>query len=186
MRSLLAVAAELDQWLTQQGWPYCFIGGLALQRWGQPRVTVDVDVTVLCEFGQEGRYASELLSRYKGRLPDALDFALKNRVLLLESLDGIGIDVAFGAIPYEHEVVQRATRYEFLKGLSLLTCSAEDLIVLKAFADRSRDWADIETVIQRQGDRLDWGYIDRQLPLLCDLKGAPEIVDHLKRLREEL
>jgi hypothetical protein len=32
----------------------------------------------------------------------------------------------------------------------LHTCSAEDLIVLRAFADRSKDWVDIEGVIIRQ------------------------------------
>lgn len=184
MKSLLALASELDQWLSQQHWRYCFIGGIALQRWGQPRVTIDVDVTILCEFGQERQYATDLLSRYRGRLPDGLEFALKNRVLLLESQDRIGIDIAFGAIPYEHLVVKRASRHEFLQGLSLLTCSAEDLVILKAFADRTRDWADIETVIQRQADQLDWAYIDLQLPPLCELKEAPEIVARLGRLRK--
>ena len=75
--------------------------------------------------------------------------------------------------------------YSFIVGIALLTCSAEDLVILKAFADRTRDWADIETVILRQADCLDWAYIDRELPPLCELKGVSEIVDRLRRLRKD-
>jgi hypothetical protein len=49
----------------------------------------------------------------------------------------------------------------------LRTCSAEDLVVLKAFADRPQDWLDIEGVLVRQGRSLDRAQvIDELLPLL--------------------
>jgi hypothetical protein len=38
------MAAELDGFLKIRGWQYCFIGGVANQRWGQPRITVGVDL----------------------------------------------------------------------------------------------------------------------------------------------
>lgn len=85
---------------------------------------------------------------------------------------------------YGREVaVSRATRHEFLPGLSLLTCSAEDLVVLKTFANRPRDWADVETIIIRQQARLDWRYVYEQLEPLIQVKDAPEIVDRLRPLR---
>jgi hypothetical protein len=71
-----------------------------------------------------------------------------------------------------------------LPGLSLLTCSAEDLVVFKSFADRPRDWADVETVLVRQQGKLDWTYILEQLRPLSELREAPEIVEHLGRLRD--
>ncbi|TVS18298.1 MAG: hypothetical protein EA424_11200 [Planctomycetaceae bacterium] len=43
------------------------------------------------------------------------------------------------------------------------TCSAECLIVLKPFPARPKDWLDVEGMIIRQTDRLDWTYIRRQL-----------------------
>jgi hypothetical protein len=182
MKSLFRAAAELEAFLVERGWRYCFIGGIALQRWGQPRLTNDIDLTILTGFGNEQAYADALLARYNARIPDCREFALKHRVLLLQSRDGIPIDVALGGIAFEEQVVARATRYEFLPDLSLLTCSAEDLIVLKAFADRPRDWADVETIVARQSGRLDWDYIFEQLEPLCQLKGAPEIVDRVRRL----
>jgi len=186
MKSLFHVAAQLDATLTARDWRYCFIGGIALQRRGQPRLTNDIDVTILVDTGQEVYFVDELFTLYKGRLPDARDFALKNRVLLLISDEGIPINIALGGIDFEERAVSRATRYEFLPGLSLLTCSAEDLVVFKSFADRPRDWADVETVLVRQQDKLNWTYILEQLQPLCQSKEAPEIVGHLLQLRDRL
>ncbi len=182
MKSLFRAAAELEAFLVEQGWRYCFIGGIALQRWGQPRLTNDVDLTLLTGFGNEAPYVDALLGRYKARIPDGRDFALKHRVLLLRSQEGIPIDVALGGIAFEERIVSRATRYEFLPGVSLLTCSAEDLIVLKAFADRPRDWGDVETILTRQQAHLDWKYIFEQLEPLCQIRGGTEVLDHLRRL----
>jgi len=186
MKALFLTAAELDALLAERKWRYCFIGGIALQRWGQPRLTNDIDITILTGFGQEAHYIDELLKLYNGRIPDARRFALNNRVLLLVSDDGIPIDAALGGIAFEEQVVLRASRHEFLPGLTLPTCSAEDLIVLKSFADRSRDWADVETVIVRQQNRLNWDYIFEQLKLLCQVKESLEIMERLEQLRNRL
>ena len=35
------------------GLPFCVIGGVALQRWGEPRFTADADLSVLVEPGEE-------------------------------------------------------------------------------------------------------------------------------------
>jgi len=182
MKSLFRAAADLEAFLIERRWQYCFIGGIALQRWGQPRLTNDIDLTILAGFSDEADYVDALLERYDARIPEGRDFALQHRVLLLQSRDGIPIDVALGGIDFEQRAVSRATRFEFVPGVSLLTCSAEDLIVLKAFANRPRDWADVETIVTRQQNRLDSDYLFGQLEPLCQIKGAPEIVDQLRRL----
>ena len=50
MNEVINAAAELQSVCESQGWQFCFIGGLALQRWGEPRETVDVDLTLLTVF----------------------------------------------------------------------------------------------------------------------------------------
>lgn len=182
MIDLFQVAVDLQTFCVQHGWRFCFIGGLAIQRWGEPRVTRDVDVTLLTGFGGERHYIETLLKRYLPRMVDAEQFALQNRVLLLRTTTGIGIDVALGGIPFEETLVERATAFDFLPELSLLTCSAEDLIVLKAFADRPRDWEDVQGVIVRQAT-LDWDYIECQLQPLADAKESPHILERLLQLR---
>jgi hypothetical protein len=181
---LLQVAADLQGFFVQRKWDFCFIGGLALQRWGEPRVTRDIDCTLLTGFGRERPFVRELLGHYEARVPEAEGFALENRVLLLRSSSGIGIDIALGGLPFEARVIERSTDFRFLPSMELRTCSAEDLIVLKAFADRRRDWADIEGILTRQEGRLDWPYVYAQLSPLCELKGEPRILDTLRALQE--
>jgi hypothetical protein len=181
---LFQVALELQAFFWSREWRFCFIGGLALQRWGEPRVTQDIDCTLLTGFGGELGFIRTLLGRYQGRIEDAEQFALRNRVLLLRSDSGVGIDVALGGLEFEAGLVGRASDFRFLPDLELRTCSAEDLVILKAFADRRRDWADIEGILHRQAGRLDWDYVYAQLVPLCELKENIEIVDTLKSLQQ--
>lgn len=182
MIGLFHAAKELQNVFVDKKWKFCFIGGVALQRWGEMRLTRDVDVTLFTGFGLEETAIDELLSRYKPRVENARQFALDNRVLLIESKDGIGIDVALGGIPFEEEMIRRATEFEFLPNLSLLTCSAEDLIVLKAFANRRQDWTDIKGIIVRQQGKILWDYVREQLEPLCLAKKSPEIMTHLNEI----
>ena len=185
MEDLIRIAHELEQFCRRRDWRFCIIGGVALQYWGRPRLTRDVDLCLLTGFGNEQSYIDPLLSQYTSRVEDACEFALTNRVLLLATPDGIGLDVSLGGIPFEEQIVERAGNVEFLPGLSLRICSAEDLVVLKAFADRLQDWADVDGIIRRRQDSLDWDYIDRELQTLCDLKEAPEIPERLRDLRRK-
>jgi hypothetical protein len=183
---LVEAAFELQEFFEDQGWEYCLIGGLAMLRWGEPRFTQDVDVTLLTRFQDEEGYVDPLLGRFAARAENMRDFALTRRVILLKSSKGIGMDVALGGLPFEESVVARSSMYEYHSGRSLRTCSAEDLVVMKAFASRDQDWLDIKGILIRQGNRLDWPYILEQLPPLCELKEDPAIVPRLERLREEL
>jgi len=185
MIDLFHLSAQLQKIFTSNKWKFCFIGGIALQRWGEPRLTRDIDVCLLTGFGGEEPFIDWLLEKYQSRVPDAKTFALTRRVLLLQSASGIGIDIALGGLPFEETVIGRASQFEFLPDLSLLTCSAEDLVIFKSFADRSRDWADVETIIIRQQKKLDWPYIFRQLTPLCEIKEAPEIVQRLEKMRDD-
>lgn len=53
---LLAAAAEIQGFCTSAGWKFCFIGGVAVQHWGEPRLTRDADLTVFTGVGDETRY----------------------------------------------------------------------------------------------------------------------------------
>lgn len=186
MRNVLEAAVELQQLCREKGWPFCIIGGLAVMRWGNPRLTVDVDVTLLTGFGDEDRFLDGLAERFKPRMANWREFAIANRIVLLETSSGIRLDVALAGFPFEERAVGRASAYSFTPEISLVTASAEDLVTTKAFADRPRDWNDIEGVIACQGKLLNWKVILSELAPLCELKEAPEIVDRLVQLRDEI
>ena len=185
MIEVIRVAGELQTFCEAEGWRFCFIGGLALQRWGEPRETIDVDLTLLTGFGGEEPFIRKLLEQFPARIENAAEFARTRRVLLLRADSGVGIGVALGAVPFEESAVSRSDLFAFPGNVRLRTCSAEDLIVMKAFADRSRDWADLEGIIIRQTGKLDWTYIDHHLGPLVELKETPGILAKLEKLRLE-
>jgi hypothetical protein len=185
MTPLLEAARDLQDFFIRRQWRFCIIGGLALLRWGEPRFTRDVDVSLFCGFGREEDFIDPILaSGYRGRIADAADFARRNRVLLIESSGGVPIDIALAGFPFEEAVVERASRFEFAPGCSLLTCSAEDLVILKLFAFRSQDLLDVETVAVRQRHTLDWAFIEKHLAPLAEVKAQPAIMETYARLRD--
>lgn len=186
MIEVLRAAAEVQKLCDENRWEFCFIGGVALLRWGEPRETVDVDVTLLTGLGEEKSYIDTLCKQFETRRTDALEFALRYRVLLLRARSGVGIDVALAWIPFEERAVGRAKMYNFSTDIALRTCSAEDLIVMKAFADRGKDWIDVENIIIRQSAKLDWDYILREMKVLTDAKDAPEILTELQNRRKAI
>lgn len=170
MNPLFAAAGGFLAFCDARGWKCCVIGGLAVQRWGEPRQTRDVDLTLLAGLGGEERFVDPILQHYRARFPDARGFALERRVLLVETTDGVPLDVSLGGLPYEARVVERSSPFEVEPSVRLITCSAEDLVVLKAFAGRPQDWLDIEGVVARQGSDLDRIAVLTELRPLLELK----------------
>lgn len=178
-------ALELQELCRSRGWSFCFIGGLAVQRWGEPRFTQDVDISLQTGFGGEGPYIDALLDRFDSRIQDAAAFARRSRVVLLRATNGVPLDIALGAIPFERRAVERATDYAFDDSAVLYTCGAEDLVVLKAFAGRDRDWADIRGIAMRSGPKLDQMLIWEELLPLLELKGSTDAEQRLQIILAE-
>ena len=182
MNLLFQAGLELQEFLQERKWPFCFIGGLAVIRWGEIRMTQDIDLSLFTGFGGEKNYIDGILSNFASRITDAEDFALRNRVLLITASNGVSVDISLAGLPFEEEMIERATSYEFNSDCKLMTCSVEDLVVLKAFVDRMKDWADIEGIMIRQHTIIDLDYIIERLTPLCELKEAPEILEKLRFL----
>jgi hypothetical protein len=174
MTALVVAARDILDWLHQGGWRCCVIGGMAVQRWGEPRLTQDVDVTVLVDPGSAERLVDEVLERFPGRRVDSRTFALTYRVLLVRAANGVAIDLALGSTGFESESVERSTPWEVEPGCPIRTCSAEDLIVHKLIAGRPRDLADIDGIVMRQFARLD---LERIRTWIAGFAGLKEDTD---------
>jgi hypothetical protein len=165
---LFSAALEVQDFCESRNWEFCFIGGLAVLRWGEPRLTHDVDLTLLSGYGSEEPFIDALVGAFRGRLDDTAGFARRHRVLLLKAANGTPVDVALGALAFEQRAVARSSPFDVGEDRSLRTCSAEDLVVHKAFAARDRDWLDIEGIVARQRGSLDSSLIwDEVRPLLA-------------------
>jgi len=186
IKPVFDAAREVQDFLRRSGYAFCFIGGVALQRWGQPRLTLDVDLTLLVPLGSETGAVDLVLGEFLSRIPEARAFALRHRVILVKTEAGIPVDIALGALDFEHRCIERASEFDFGPGISLLTCSAEDLVILKAFAGRGQDWVDVENVLIRQRRTLDWTLIVGELKPLLDLRETPENLNKLSEIRSRI
>lgn len=182
LAGVMAAAAEVEAFCSKQGWQFCFIGAIAVQRWGAPRFTRDVDLTLFTGLGGEDQIVDVVLQHFPGRLREARNFALVHRVLLARTAGGVDLDFALGAFPFEEACVGRATAWKINDLISLTTCTAEDLVIHKVFAARDRDWSDVEGVLARQYGKLDLEHILRELPPLLELKEDMESFNKLQRM----
>jgi hypothetical protein len=178
---IFRAAVDIQRFCQSHSWRFCFIGALAVIRWGEPRLTQDVDLTILTGFGNEEPYIDALLGQFSARRSDSREFAMRYRVVLIKS-GTVPIDVALGAMPFEERAVGRASAFDVSEDAAIQTCGAEDLIVLKAFAGRDKDWLDIEGIVTRQTGRLDRQMILDEAGPLLELKGAAEEYARLTRV----
>lgn len=184
MLDILRTAASLQIDLNQIPLPNCIIGGVALQAWGEPRLTRDIDITVLTNFSDEPEKAMKILSLVTPRTKHGIKFALENRVVLGYRDGTIPVDIALGGFDYEIRMVNRALDFEFLPKLTLRICSAEDLITMKVFAGRGQDWVDIQGILSRTPN-LGWDLIERELPPLLEIIEAQDRLARLQLMRAE-
>ncbi len=182
MNRQFETAWQLHTFLSTRRIPYAIIGGLAVQRWGQPRLTRDVDLTMLLEPGREESTLREIVAAFPPRIDDAVAFALAHRVLPVDVPGGSEADLSLGLPGYEEHVVARAVPYDLGGGREARLCSAEDLIIHKALAGRPQDVLDIEGIVARQGKAVDVAYVRRWLEELARTCDDPEVRNRFERV----
>lgn len=184
MTELYVTALEVQRLCESQGWSFCIIGGVAVQRWGEPRLTRDVDLTLITGFGGEEKFIEVWLRDYQFRPPGSMKMALACGVLLLVNRRGTPVDVALGGIAFEHRTIQRSSLWKIPEG-ALRTCSAEDLLVHKCFAGREQDWVDVDGILARQKGKLDLALLRHELKPLLALQEQPAKLERLEqKIRE--
>jgi hypothetical protein len=142
--ALAAVTAAFDD----AGVPAVVVGGVAVSLLGRPRFTRDIDALVDL---QESRWPELIAAAERAgivpRIEDALEFASRSRVLLLRHAPSqIDIDVILGGLPFERSAVE-AAQPRSVGGVTVRLPRVEDLMIMKAVAQRPQDMLDLEGLI---------------------------------------
>jgi len=124
---------------------------------------------------------NKAVETFKPRIPDAVEFAVKHRVLLLETKEGIPIDISLGIPGYEEEAWRNSIEVEFPPFGKLRLISAEDLIIHKCVAGRARDVEDVVNILVKQQLQLD---VERIKSLLQSFREIIEEHDPLSLFEE--
>lgn len=177
---LLAVLQDLQGWMNASETAFVIIGGVAASLLGRPRFTQDVDVTVVVDPSKWEQFlASSRQFGFEGRLPNVLQFATLNRVLLIRHVSsGINVDIVLGALPFEEQVVLRAQPMA-IGTITIPLPTPEDLVIMKAIAHRPRDAEDIEAVLALHPD-LDRRRVLRWVRDFAKVLDSPEFLVDLQ------
>jgi len=149
---------QVDAFLKEHGVPYAVIGGIANAVRGEPRATHDADLKVLVQGMTIAEFRALAEARFKPYRRPWLGRAESTLIISLEVVPDMIVDMLVAVLPYEEQAIRRAELIE-VDDLALPICTAEDLIIHKAIADRPKDWLDIEKIFLRQGARLDVEYV---------------------------
>lgn len=164
--------------------PYMVIGGVANAVWGEPRVTLDIDVTVGLPLSDVDRLVDCLAPHFAPLVEKPMEFVADTRVLPMRDEAGVRVDLIFGLLPFERQAIQRAKPVD-IGGTTVQVCTAEDLILLKIVSTRERDLADVRGLVERNLRDLDLAYLEPRIRELADLLDRPEMVENWRIWKRE-
>ena len=159
---------------------YAVVGGIANAIWGEPRATIDVDVTVSVSEPDVPAAISALTARFRSPVSDAPAFVQRTRVLPLDTAEGVRIDVIFALLPFELDAIRRAREVP-ASGRTIRVVTPEDLVLMKIISDRPRDLADAEAIVRRRVRELDRGYLEPRIRELALALESDDVSDRWKR-----
>jgi len=159
---LLAKIAKLFK---TAGVPYMLVGGFAVAYWGYPRQSLDIDIVADLSEGNINSFIKQ--AKKNGFLFHEKEIKLmikKGNRFVMEA-DDFRIDCWLPRTGFEISSFKNRKRKK-LFGQSLSIIKAEDLILAKLLAGRSRDIEDIKTILLRQGRRLNKNYLHHHASVL--------------------
>ena len=161
----------LDTW----GRWYVF-GAQAVTVYGVPRLSADVDVTVVLTPDDPERFASAMAIGGFALRVDDRDFVRRTRVMpFLHLATAMPLDVVLAGSGLEEEFAARAV-VTALGDLEVPVIELGDLIIAKVLAGRPKDMDDARSLWQLHGDRIDVSRIRRTLRLLEEALAQSDLV----------
>ncbi len=160
--SAAVVARQLAERLETRGSDYALGGAIALGYWGEPRGTVDVDITLYLPPEQVSEclwllqeIGCQLAAREAGE-------SLREHGFCRVKFAGIDVDVFLPVVPF-YETARARRRRVDLGGRSVMVWDAECLAVFKMMFFRRKDLADVEQILHAQGAAFDRVWVREQL-----------------------
>ncbi len=185
LQTLVEPLTALIGLLNRLGVKGVIVGGVAVSLLGKPRFTADVDAVVHMPDDQLPSFLSRAREiGFAPRVDDPVTFARRHNIILLKhNPTGIGIDISMALLPFEVELISRATPVT-IGSLTFAIPTPEDLIIMKAVAHRSQDLIDIEA-IRTAHPTLDMKRIRRWIREFARVLHTPEIAADVERIMKQ-
>jgi hypothetical protein len=175
MPTLVERIVALSIALTTHDIPHAFGGALALAyATEEPRGTRDVDINLFLAPAEAERVFAGLPVGVRWSEADVAAVQRDEQVRLW--WDDTPVDLFFAAHEFHHAADRRARRVDFV-GHPIRVLAPADLATFKVLFDRTKDWADIEAMID--SGTLD---VDEVITELVALVGDDPRVDRLRAM----
>ena len=176
--------AQIARCLDGKNISYMVIGGQAVLLYGRPRLTRDIDITLGVDSDQFEIIAGVCKELDLKILPvEPKVFAAQTKVLPADDpVSKLRVDFVFSFSPYERQALKRTQKVK-LAGYPVSFASCEDVIIHKLIAGRAVDEEDVKSIMIRQSDKIDFGYVKDWLEKFEDM---PEFSGVLKKFEKLL
>lgn len=155
-------AKRLAARLNDLGLPYALGGAIALGYWGQPRGTLDVDLTLFVDAAKPSE-AIWSLQQIGCEFQTSLALAsFQQHGFAQVAIDGVRVDVFLPTIEFYSAAKQRIQSV-LLGDQPIRIWDAETLCVFKMMFFRRKDLADVEQILRTQGTNFDADWTRSQL-----------------------
>lgn len=183
MNDLLQVLAAVTTWLEEQGIDYMIFGGLANAIYGNPRQTYVIDIKIKLDQDKLDEFITQISALTELLPANAKQFIEDTNVLPVRMND-VRIDIVIASLPFEINAIARSTKVSY-QNITFNTCTLEDFIIQKAVSTRERDWGDINTVMALNKNKLNWNYLVGNCQELSKFLDRPDIINRIKRFKNE-
>ena len=173
------LAVVLSRW----GGRWFLFGAQAVNVWGSPRLTADVDVTVLLTPRDPAAFVHDMdLSEFGLRVDDVEDFVARTSVLpFVHRRTRMPLDVVLAGSGLEEQFADRARQVD-VGGIEVPVLSPGDLLVAKILAGRPKDLEDAAGVLRARRGSLDLVLVRSLLGELEEALGQGDLLSALEGL----
>lgn len=177
------ILSRIGSSLSRHGIPYMVIGGQAVLLYGEPRLTIDIDITLGINTDQADQILSLTHELSLKPIPEDIKTFIQQTMVLpaMDEPTGIRVDFIFSSTLYETEAIKRAKKIIIMEQ-EVCFASPEDLIIHKIFAGRPRDLEDVRIIILKNPG-IDIQYIRKWLK---EFNASAEEGDFLKTFEQML
>lgn len=145
---------------------YAILGGVAVNIYGEPRFTADVDINILLEKEEISMFIKKAAERgFKPACANINEFVKKTAVIPMK-LSIRGVKGRCDFIIAENALEKAALNRKVTRKIGALKAnfvSPEDLIIQKIVSLRPHDREDVRGILVRQSGKLDTRYIKNWL-----------------------
>jgi len=146
MISLERKIVGVHNMLSEAALPYAFGGALALAFYtGEPRGTRDIDVNIFLSVREIETVRSALSKRVSFTDAQMADAIANDQVRVF--WEDTPIDIFFNVAQFHDDVMLGVEHHKFAK-IMMPILGADSLAVFKAMYNRTKDWADIEAMLE--------------------------------------